>query len=188
MEIVIFRHGQTDWNLEGRLQGNTDTDLNETGLRQAIELAQRLRHFKFDTIVSSDLSRAFKTAEIVAKEQSIPIMLDQRLRELGLGDAEGKTKTELEELYGVKDFASYNFPGRETAASVANRVNALIDELYAKKYQSIALSSHGGVVWNWLSSVVKHEQVGHVGNTDAFHLHLRDQQFFYLGKISNSKN
>jgi len=64
--LFLFRHGETDWNREGRMQGQTDTPLNATGLAQAEALAHRLRAHQLDAIVSSDLSRALTTAQIVA--------------------------------------------------------------------------------------------------------------------------
>lgn len=188
MEIVIFRHGQTDWNVEGRLQGSTDVPLNATGETQALELAKRLSIFKFDLIISSDLIRAHATAKAVAHGRDIPLITDQRLRELGLGDAEGKTRAEIEAKWGIEDFAKYNFPGRETASSVAERVNQVIDELMAKNIKSVAISSHGGVVWNWLAQVTTRDDVGKIGNTDAFHLRMENGKAIYLGRISNNKN
>lgn len=183
MEIVIFRHGQTDWNVAGRLQGSTDVPLNATGTTQAKDLAKRLLGFDFDVLVTSDLARAHATALAVIEGRDIPVIVDPRLRELGLGEAEGKTRAEIEAKWGIEDFAKYNFPGRETASSVAERVNQVIDELIAKNMKCIALSSHGGVVWNWLAQVTTREDVGRVGNTDAFHLRMENSKVVYLGRI-----
>lgn len=183
MEIVIFRHGQTDWNVEGRLQGSTNVPLNATGEEQAKNLAKRLLGFDFDLVITSDLARAHSTALAVIEGRDIPLLVDQRLRELGLGEAEGKTRAEVEAMWGIEDFAKYNFPGRETATSVAERVNQVISELMTKNLKSIAISSHGGVVWNWLSQVTTRNDVGRVGNTDAFHLRVESSKIIYLGRI-----
>ena len=65
--LFVFRHGETDWNRDGRLQGHTDTLLNATGLAQAQALAERLRAHRLDAVVSSDLARAWTTAQILAE-------------------------------------------------------------------------------------------------------------------------
>lgn len=66
--IYIVRHGQTDWNLEGRYQGRTDIDLNETGIKQAEKIRQELKSVKFDKVFSSPLKRAYKTAQIICND------------------------------------------------------------------------------------------------------------------------
>ena len=66
--IYIVRHGQTDWNVEGRNQGRTDIELNETGIKQAEEIAKKLEGKKFDMVFSSPLKRAYKTAQIISNK------------------------------------------------------------------------------------------------------------------------
>ncbi len=183
MNIVIFRHGQTDWNVEGRLQGSTNIPLNELGLSQAKELASRLAHFDFDLIVSSDLDRAMDTAKSLLEYQSCKLQSDVRLREIGLGDAEGLTIYEVKKKYNIENFREFNFPGREDTSSIGTRVNQLINELYNANCQTVALSSHGGVVWNWLR--LWSNEVQQVGNTDAFLLEWNGKNAFYKERISN---
>src|SRR6202040_856684 len=71
--LFLFRHGETDWNREGRLQGHTDTLLNATGLAQAGVLAETLRPHRLDAVVSSDLARARTTVQIVAGALGVPV-------------------------------------------------------------------------------------------------------------------
>lgn len=183
MNIVIFRHGQTDWNVEGRLQGSTNTPLNELGIAQAKSLGLRLAKFNFDLIISSDLDRALNTAKSLLDHQSCKIEADIRLREISLGDAEGMTVTEVKKKYNIENFRDFNFPGREDTASIGQRVNQLIDELYSAGYKTVALSSHGGVVWNWLRLWTN--EVEQVANTDAFLLKWDGQSAIYKERISN---
>lgn len=90
--IYIMRHGTTPYNKEGRLQGQRDIPLSEEGINQAKEAALRLKDIHFDEIYSSDLMRAHKTAEIIARfHDTGGVINDRRLREIGLGTWEGKT-------------------------------------------------------------------------------------------------
>ncbi len=92
MLIGLVRHGKTDWNAEGKIQGQTDIPLNEEGKAQAIALANRLSGEEriWDAVVSSDLKRAFATAQIIAEKLGIPLLeSDSRLRERYFGEVEG---------------------------------------------------------------------------------------------------
>jgi 2,3-bisphosphoglycerate-dependent phosphoglycerate mutase len=92
--LLLVRHGETDWNAEGRLQGHTDRPLNDYGRRQATELAERLAGETIDAIYTSDLSRARETAEIVAARLGLPVLVDAGLREKDWGTWEGLTGDE----------------------------------------------------------------------------------------------
>jgi 2,3-bisphosphoglycerate-dependent phosphoglycerate mutase len=99
--LLLARHGETDWNAEGRLQGHTDRPLNDYGRRQAEALAERLGGEQVDAVYASDLMRARETAEIVGARLSLPVVLDPGLRERNWGTWEGltpdeRTRVELE--------------------------------------------------------------------------------------------
>ena len=89
MKIYLIRHGETDWNLEQRLQGATDIPLNENGLELARETAQGLKEVPFDLIYTSPLKRAKQTAEILRGERDIPLIEEPRIREICFGIYEG---------------------------------------------------------------------------------------------------
>ena len=127
--LFLFRHGETDWNREGRLQGHTDTTLNATGLAQAQALAESLRPHRLEVVVSSDLARAQTTARIVAEALAVPLFIEAGLRETNVGAAEGllwaDAKTRFgegltERWYSDGDVA---FPGGETG--IATRARGL---------------------------------------------------------------
>ncbi len=80
-QVFTIRHGETPWNAEGRLQGHANIPLAPKGLAQAQALAQSLKNHEFTAIYSSDLDRAFQTAECIALHHNIPIKIDARLRE-----------------------------------------------------------------------------------------------------------
>lgn len=92
--LLLVRHGETDWNAEGRLQGHTDTLLNDYGRRQAAALAEDLAGDGIDVVYSSDLARARETAEIVAGHLGLPVVLEPGLREKNWGSWEGLTPME----------------------------------------------------------------------------------------------
>ena len=92
--LLLARHGETDWNAEGRLQGHTDRPLNDYGRRQASALAEELAGDSIDAVYSSDLSRARETAEIVAGRLGLPVVIEPGLREKNWGSWEGLTPME----------------------------------------------------------------------------------------------
>ncbi len=97
--IVLVRHGETDWNRDGRIQGKTDVPLNDRGREQARALAGELAGSSFDAVYSSDLSRARETAEILAAAIRLPVVVDPALRELDFGLWEGLTGEEVRERW-----------------------------------------------------------------------------------------
>jgi broad specificity phosphatase PhoE len=138
--ILLARHGETDWNVEGRLQGWDDRPLNETGRRQARELAQRLADVPFDAVYASDLARARETAEIVARPHGVPVVVDPDLREMHYGSWSGLTRSEIAE----------RFPGvdrhdGETRHEHLDRVLGAADRI-ARRHpgERILIVSHGG--------------------------------------------
>jgi broad specificity phosphatase PhoE len=98
--VLLVRHGETDWNREHRWQGWADVPLNELGRRQAAELAARLREVGLDAVYSSDLRRAFETAELVAAERGLRVIADPGLREIDVGSWSGLTRAEIDERFG----------------------------------------------------------------------------------------
>ena len=90
MVLYFIRHGETSWNVEGKMQGQTDIPLNENGIRLAEETAEGLRDIPFDLCISSPLSRAHETARIILYGKDIPIIKDARIEEMAFGEYEGK--------------------------------------------------------------------------------------------------
>ena len=99
--FYFLRHGQTDWNVEGRMQGHTDIPLNATGLQQAHAAAQRMAQLPVTRIVSSPLVRALKTAAITAETLKLPIHIDSALKERTFGSFEGRTSHQIKAAHGL---------------------------------------------------------------------------------------
>jgi probable phosphoglycerate mutase len=152
-EIVLIRHGQTLWNQQGRMQGHHDSPLTEVGLRQARQLARRLKALPFAALYSSDLGRAHQTARYVADETGHEIVADPRLRERHFGVFEGLTRSEIEtrhpEDYGR--FASrdpaFVVPGGESALAFRERILACFADIVARHAGgTVVVVSHGLVL------------------------------------------
>lgn len=150
-KFCLVRHGQTDWNLEGRYQGQSDVSLNPTGFAQAQALAQRLRNEHFNGIYSSDLVRARETANAIAHfHHGLTVQVDPRLREINQGQWEGvlveTIRAHYAELWQQRsiDPANVRAPGGETVGEVMKRVYAALDEI-AERYPAgkILIVSHG---------------------------------------------
>jgi broad specificity phosphatase PhoE len=99
--FFFLRHGQTDWNAQGRIQGHTDMPLNETGVAQAQAAARRLEGHGIDCIVSSPLARAQRTAESVGERLQLPVHLDNDLKERSFGAFEGGIIDEVKRQHGI---------------------------------------------------------------------------------------
>lgn len=148
--LCLVRHGQTDWNLEGRYQGQSDVPLNQNGHEQAKSLIETLRGRNFSAIYTSDLSRARDTAEPIAKALNLPLRVEPRLREINQGEWEGvlveDIKARYAELWSQRtiDPASVRPPGGETVSEVAERVFAAFNDI-ARQFPTgdVLVVSHG---------------------------------------------
>ncbi len=126
--LVVWRHGQTDYNTERRFQGQSDVPLNEAGRQQAAEAARYLAALGPSAIFSSDLSRASATAAALARLTGLPVQLDKDLRERSGGLWEGLTETEISERFPVER-ATWTPPEGESAATVADRASAALERI-----------------------------------------------------------
>lgn len=146
MRILITRHGQTDWNLEHKVQGKADIDLNETGKKQAEETREKLWNEKIDLIICSPLKRAKQTAEIMNQGRNIPILYDDRISERNFGELEGKRQEEFD-FHGFWSYErNLSYERAENIRIFFERVYAFLDEIqqtYSGK--NILLVAHGGV-------------------------------------------
>jgi len=152
-EIWLVRHGQTDWNLEGRYQGQEDIPLNETGLQQAQDLAKKLETVHFDAIYSSDLQRASQTAGYIAGIKKMKIQFDPNLREICQGEWEGMLFSDVvrsyEKMVEKRRLEPLNTraPGGESVSDVYSRVNVVVKKIAcAYPHGRVLLVAHGVVI------------------------------------------
>lgn len=120
--LVLWRHGQTDYNLNGQVQGQVDIALNETGIAQAHQAAAALQEAHPTTIITSDLSRAHDTAQALADLVGCDVQIDKRLRERAFGVFEGLTAKEMKARYPA-EFDQWRATGECAAAGIESRVS-----------------------------------------------------------------
>ena len=146
----LVRHGQTEYNRLGLFQGSSDVPLNETGREQAHVALDTLTPIAWDLALSSTLSRAAETAQIIAEDHGIPVGTPEpRLVEIDWGAAEGNPVEEMEERYPGR-----TFPGRETTQSVIDRAAAALAALAdAHPGARLLLVAHGTLIRLLLSGV-----------------------------------
>ena len=148
LDLWLIRHGETAWNASQRVQGNSDVPLNETGVQQAKALAKRIGHKSFDAVYASDLSRAYHTAELCFPTASI--RADKRIREIHLGDFEGRiwpdfTEDEREQA-SVWFMGPYDqrVPGGESSDDLRSRAKAWLADL--PQSGRVIAFAHGGTI------------------------------------------
>jgi broad specificity phosphatase PhoE len=161
--LVLLRHGQTEYNASNRMQGQLDTDLSDLGRDQAAAAAEVLAKRQPLVIVSSDLRRAFDTATTLAERAGLPVAVDTRLRETHLGDWQGLTHFEVDDVapgarLEWRDDARWAPHGGESRVDVAERSMPVVEELVAELSEwgsdeagdasdrPVVLVAHGGLI------------------------------------------
>ncbi len=148
--LILIRHPQTDWNAEGRYQGQTDVPLNEVGRAQSREVAAALATTAITAVYASDLRRARELAEAIASAAGVPLHLDPRLREIDQGEWEGLLGKEVRDRWPdllerrSVDPGGFAPPGGERFTDVRSRVLACVaGGLGAHEGEPVAIASHG---------------------------------------------
>ncbi|MFF5991676.1 histidine phosphatase family protein [Prauserella flavalba] len=151
--LVLWRHGETDYNAAGRMQGHIDSALTEVGWNQARFAALALARFEPDLVIASDLRRATDTAAVLTDAIGVPLRIDKRLRETHLGDWQGMTGAEVDaQAPGERDRwrtdATWAPPGGESRIDVAERAREVVTDLLRDddEHETVLLAAHGGLI------------------------------------------
>lgn len=154
IEILLIRHGETDWNNKGIIQGQIDIPLNKKGEKQAKACAIALKNKNYDLIISSPLSRALSTAHIINRLLNLPLIIEDAFKERSFGTAEGMSLTELNQAYPDRIY-----PEMEARLNLNRRVIKAINHIL-KTYpnKKVILVAHGAVLNSLLSTVTNHQQ------------------------------
>ena len=151
MKIYIIRHGQTDWNVQRKIQGTSDIELNSTGIKQSEEARKIVKELELDFIICSPLKRARKTAEILNKDKNLEIIYDESFSERNFGNYEGFViKKDSEDIYNSQALFDLNLDldinNVEPISKVLERVTKRLDEIKDKyNEKNILIVTHGGV-------------------------------------------
>lgn len=136
--LILIRHGETDWNVSGRYQGQADPSLNQRGIEQSRQLAKELSSIGLDVLYTSPLQRAVQTAQIIADKLHIPVHHEPRLKEIHQGDWQTRLRSEIESLY-PRMFKRWETepwevtpPQGEHLSQVQTRVYAAIDDILTR--------------------------------------------------------
>lgn len=174
--ILLARHGETDWNLQRRVQGHSDTPLNETGRAQALALAETLEGAMLDAVYSSDLARASDTAQVVADRLGLAVTVLPELRERHFGSWEGLTDDEIFARFPAAKSGSWG--DGETKEDMQRRVLDALRRI-ARKHPGgrVLVVTHGGPV---RALLVECGLDGHgpIGNCSLYEVRLQDGRFF----------
>jgi broad specificity phosphatase PhoE len=149
MDLILIRHGETEWNRVGKCQGFSDTELNNNGREQIRELAKSLMNEPISAVYSSDLKRALDTAKAIAHHHKLTVEVDTDLREMNQGDFEGLTFVEIRERYApilsewVDNPNVVKLPGGESLKELQERAWRAIERIYIRhKNQTVVAVSH----------------------------------------------
>jgi probable phosphoglycerate mutase len=170
--LLLVRHGETEWNAVGRLQGHSDIPLNDTGRAQARAIAVRLSSHGVTRVWTRDLARARETGAIIAAELGLTEpAIEVDLRERRFGIFEGLTRDEIAARYPVQwrawqDKTAVPDGGEERESSIGRLASAL-ERLHAQTDGTALVVSHGGIMRLWLSELAGH-LLPAIGNGAAF--------------------
>lgn len=148
MNLYVVRHGQTDWNIQGLIQGSTDIELNPTGIKQANQTSELLKNINFSEIYSSPLKRTIDTAKAINKYHHLDVIIDNRLIERNFGDFEG-TNNVLKDISDYLDInLNLNTNNVESINTLLKRIEEFLLDIYIKYKDTdsnILVVTHGGV-------------------------------------------
>ena len=160
MKLYFTRHGQTEWNVSGKLQGWGNSNLTDKGIESAIKLSHRLKDVEFEYIYSSPLERALETAKLIKGNRDIEIRILDDLREIGFGSWEGMKFDIIKERYPDEFDIYLNKPhlykpvDGESFEEVYRRVESVLNKILSTKTENVLLVTHGVIV-KVLTSIIK---------------------------------
>lgn len=153
--LYLVRHGESEANAAKRYAGQTDSPLTERGREQARAVAAALRAVRFDRVVSSDLSRARDTAEIIAREHGLRVEVFPELREIHVGEAAGRAIEDAKQRFDRGPGTFQQWPGGESLEEVRDRVVSALERIVAASPgKTICVVGHGGVTRILVSHVM----------------------------------
>lgn len=192
MRLILVRHGESEANIQGILQGQSPGALTAKGRAQAQKLADRLRQVPFDLIISSDLQRASETARMIAETTGVPLELSPQLREWNVGRFDGRPPAYfLAAMRRVTPPSDFKPPGGESQRELARRAASFLNQLVEiYPTQTILLCSHGDFL-KMLLSLMRRQEIGeaahlHLDNTSVTMFRLDEQEGWVIEMLNNT--
>jgi uncharacterized phosphatase len=159
VRLLLIRHGQSEGNVQGIIQGQMDFALSERGKAEASALGEWLKEYQIHAFYASDLERAYQTALAVAKHHRVDVIRMKELREFNLGPLQGLTRAEMREKYPQldgKDWFSAGIEGVETLDALRKRADTVIETLFCRhRGQTVVAVSHGGFISTILMNLLQ---------------------------------
>jgi broad specificity phosphatase PhoE len=152
MIVYCVRHGESTFNLEGRLQGQSDTRLSPLGQKHATAIADTLGRLEIDAVYASPLLRAKETAQPLADALKLPIVCDDRLKEINIGIFQGTLAADLGDHFPQEaarwrsQDPDFRIPGGESRRDLMSRAKAAFDDIHASGHRQVVVVAHGGVL------------------------------------------
>ena len=190
--VYLVRHGITDWNVQRKMQGHTNIPLNELGRSQAMALRAFFQKNPIEKVFSSDLDRAFQTAQISSQFEEILKL--EGLREVNLGKIEGKTEAEVVGLYSQAEWdhwvslephANFAFPGGETHQQSVFRFKAHLEDIFkTHEFKKAAVYTHGLMIRRLAHHLIPdRKEVLEIPNCGVFELHWAEEKLSFKGMV-----
>lgn len=201
LTIYLTRHGQTEWNLEGRMQGWGNAELTKEGITDALALGERLSDIPIDVIYSSSSKRAYHTAELIKGNRPIPIVKDDLFREMSFGDWEGRFRHEIEKEYADEFKAFWETPhlykrdSGELFSQVLERAVTSFKDLIANHPSGTVLIVSHSIFLRVLISYIKSLPLDKlftqnaIGNTSLTKIVVKEEQpeIIFEGDLSHKE-
>ncbi|WP_255283500.1 histidine phosphatase family protein, partial [Bacillus cereus] len=189
MRIYLTRHGQTEWNIENRMQGWKDSALTPEGINNAISLGNSLKNIEFNAIYTSTSSRAVNTAKLLSSQSNTSLILNPNLREINMGAWEGKTHEEIKKAYPAqyKNFWEnpiyYEPDGGETLEQFVDRVVSVFNTIISTHQEGNILIVTHAIFLKALLMHVKGESITNLWDPPFIHgtsltvLEIKDENY-----------
>ncbi|WP_096439617.1 histidine phosphatase family protein [Alteribacter populi] len=198
MILYLIRHGQSEANVKGIIQGHAEFPLSELGKKQAVLAGEAFRDHHLDMIFTSDLERATKTAEAIAEFHPLDVLPWEQVREIGLGPLEGKTRAEMKIEFPdleTKSLLTSGIEGSETIEEITARCAHVAEQLRAAyKGKRVAIVSHGGFISIFLMYLIAGEKwfelyrpfvIGNTGITKVEWRNDGQMKFHYVNRADH---
>lgn len=199
LTLYITRHGETEWNVEKRMQGWLDSELTENGIKNAMCLGDSLKQTPINAVYSSSSNRTQKTSNLICGDRKVPIIIDENLREINMGVWEGKTQSYIKENYPIQFNSFWNAPqsyipvGGETFLEAQERARNVLRRIKSNYSSGNILIVTHSVIIKCLLAIFKNSPVEKIWDPPFIHdtsltvveMHENEYKILLEGDVSH---